>query len=153
MKAVCVLLLLAGCTTSSSTNIHTCDIPATLGRPNGPVGSTVTATGEHFTQTYDTLVQVGGVQAKVSSVTRTDCTICDACVASEINASACDACGPCAACVDSCATCVSRTRLDSTVPAPPTSASPRSLRVVVVSPSRPPAGRIVTPPPVFGLAN
>ena len=97
------VLLLAGCDTTDTSTIHTCTIPATLSPLAGSVGSTVTATGQHFTKGYDTSVRVGGVTARVRDVTRTDCAVCDACIDA---AGAIRADRASTACTASCTTCV-----------------------------------------------
>ena len=62
----------------------------------------ITLDGGPFSATWDTVVRVGGVDASVTDVVRTECDSCDTCRAD----ADCLSCGACADCDAVCATCV-----------------------------------------------
>jgi hypothetical protein len=64
-------------------------------------GDTLVLTGGPQSERFDTVVRIGDVQADVISVSRQDCTICDACQATECVS----LCRSCSQCAPSCETC------------------------------------------------
>ncbi|MEN9784891.1 MAG: hypothetical protein RLZZ299_155 [Pseudomonadota bacterium] len=110
-----MMLLLAACTTGTSTTTPTCALEAPLATPaEAAPGETVVLVVRPLTQSRDTVVTVGDARAEGVEVARTECAACDTCR----DDSGCRTCGPvCAACVEACAPCVETVRF--TVPALP----------------------------------
>ena len=88
----------------------TCDLTVFEPESEVTVGETVTISGTPFTTILDTSVRFNGVEADVTGVERSDCTLCDQCKVS----AQCTACESCEACTTSCETCTETTQL--TVP-------------------------------------
>lgn len=75
---------LHACGAPSISGIEICSLDLTLSASTAAPGDTITATGGPLTELRDTVVTVGGVQATVSDVTRSDecsnaVTGCDLC--------------------------------------------------------------------------
>ncbi len=96
MRALLLMLaLLAACQETTVTLTERCDVYLSALAPDAaPPGAPVVATARPLTQTWDTVVHVGGSPAKVDGVSRTDCAECDSCRSTE-RCSACDACNSC----------------------------------------------------------
>ena len=94
-------LLLAGCHTSTTTTVPSCALDLALDQETAAVGDVVRAVGGPVSDVWDTSVRVGGVDANVLSVDRTDCDACDLCQ----QAAGCDGCGLCTDCTATCDSC------------------------------------------------
>lgn len=101
-----------------------CPVTLTLDVTEAAPGDVVRAVGGPLSTRADTRVQVGGVQASVTDVTRTDCEACDAC-RDELG---CLSCGACAGCDDDCAACTQSVGFE--VPTEPTVAGDVSVQVI-----------------------
>jgi hypothetical protein len=95
---------MTACDATTTLIAQRCDISLSALSPDaGAPGTLVTAEVNPVTKSWDTVVHVGGTQAAVSSVARTDCEICDTCRAEE----GCGDCDTCGACDDVCRdTCI-----------------------------------------------
>ena len=96
-----LLTLTLGCTTTTSVTTLTCDVALVVNATEASPGDTLTATGGPFTQTWDTRVTVGGVEAALIDLVRDDCTACDLC---KIEAE-CVTCATCEDCQTTCESC------------------------------------------------
>ncbi len=98
--------LLLGCTETETLTFDQCEVQASLQPAEALPGDEVVLTGGPFTEPYDTVVQVDGVDGEVLMVERTDCERCDDCLVDWD-------CGPCMSCEhdcdDLCADCVETT--------------------------------------------
>jgi hypothetical protein len=97
-----LVTLLSGCGDEVTTVFTNCNLDVTLTPSSGFPGDVIVATGTPFTSAYDTLIQVGGFNADVLLVERTDCTACDACRPDR----ECSECGSCIRCEVDCDLCV-----------------------------------------------
>jgi hypothetical protein len=92
------LLWLAGCGSTAIDVFETCDLEATLDVNQGAPGDTVVASGGPWTTSWDTRVEIGGVPAPVTAVTRNsacgecevcreeaECLICGTCIGGELD--------------------------------------------------------------------
>ncbi len=99
-----MLALLLACANTAETTFPTCTVDLIGLEPaSAQVGDTVTLTATPLTQLQDSALRVGGVDAVVSSLDRTDCETCDSCRSTNGCAECgqdCDACD--AECRDSC---------------------------------------------------
>ncbi|TNE91837.1 MAG: hypothetical protein EP330_03820 [Deltaproteobacteria bacterium] len=84
-----------------------CTVDGSLDLSEGLPGATVVFTGRPTSELFDTVVHVGGVEAEVVSVDRSDdCVFCDACV-TDADCTGCET--SCADCDAVCETCVETT--------------------------------------------
>lgn len=115
--------LLMGCTETETTTFDQCQVQAMLEPATAGVGEEVVLTGGPFTEPYDTVVQVGGADAQVLEVERTDCDPCDECLEDWD-------CGPCMTCEhdcdELCEACVEITSFE----VPEVSAGPTSVVLI-----------------------
>ena len=104
MRVLLFVLTLSACDEATSPVTQRCDIAlSSLSPEEGAPGTPVAAALTPITQSWDTVVHVGGIDAAVDSVMRTNCETCDTCRTEEN----CDDCEACAACDDACReTCI-----------------------------------------------
>lgn len=103
MKRLALLAVLAACDTASLNLDERCTVTVDASAL-GPVAPSepVTVAARPMSTRWDTRARLGGVDAEVTEVTRTDCLVCDSCKAD----AGCDACDTCDACDDACASCL-----------------------------------------------
>jgi hypothetical protein len=103
MKRLVLVALVAACDTRAVSVDERCrvTVDASALGPVEPLQE-VTLPARPMSTPWDTRARLGGLDAQVTAVARTDCLVCDSCRAD----AGCDACDTCAACTDSCATCV-----------------------------------------------
>ncbi len=88
-----------GCDDVTTTVAQRCDVFLySLTPTSGQAGTPVVAAAQPLTETWDTVVNVDGAQAKIDAISRTDCGECDSCRAEQ----RCDSCDTCDACDDVC---------------------------------------------------
>jgi hypothetical protein len=98
-----LFLMVLACTVGESSTVLHCDLTGPVLTPvEAAPGSTVVAVSRPMTTSWDTLVAVGGSQAAVSAVDRTECEACDTCR----EAAECNVCGTCTECAQECSPCV-----------------------------------------------
>jgi len=89
-------MVLGGCGVVQVDIFEQCTIDAVLEPSAAFAGETIVATGDPFSQPYDTLITVGGERAEISAIDRSQCTRCDTCRAEN----------GCGGCKSACADCV-----------------------------------------------
>lgn len=95
---------LLSCAAEEYVYVPSCTLDAPLAAPaTAAVGDAVVLTSSPLTEVWDTVVTIGGVQAELVSLDRTDCDDCDECVA-DAGCTECDV--QCEDCTETCATCV-----------------------------------------------
>lgn len=142
-----LLVLVAGCTTTTVPVTERCDIDIVDVAPTTVApGDTLVVTGRPFTTPFDTAAYIAGERAAVSEVDRTDCEACDLCR----NQNSCTACDDCDACATECTvTCVETITLE----VPPASAGTTDLRVYNAHGESRPAELVVTAAPDSGTPD
>lgn len=93
--ALALVLTLGGCVDPLGSVLDQCALVVDLTPSEGPVGTEVVALGGPFSNPSDTIVRVGGVDARVLGVERQDCLVCDACRLDQ-DCTSCDTCDACA---------------------------------------------------------
>ena len=92
---------MGGCAQESSTPTPTCTLDLAVESPEVYPGQSLTLSGGPLTAVYDTRAQVGGLNAIVQDISRTECAACDAC-REEAECTGCFACTECEASCDTC---------------------------------------------------
>lgn len=113
------VLLLAACEEVTVDLPDVCVVDVEIGEAVPLVrGEPATLAARPMSATFDTRARVGGLDAFVEEVARTDCLLCDSCRADND----CQVCGTCEACDDPCAACQETVTLvvDPALPAGPT---------------------------------
>lgn len=118
--AVLAALLFVSCTTTTTTRLPACTIPAPRVEPaKAAPGDIVSLYTDALTADWDTVVSIGSVRATVLGVQRDNCSDCDECLdpsdTADTGHADCNACTySCDSCAEVCATCVQYVRI--TVP-------------------------------------
>ena len=98
------ILFQLACVTATDADFPTCTVDLLSFEPAAALpGDSITLTATPLTELQDSSLRVGGVDAAITSVDRTDCETCDSCRTSNGCASCdqdCDACD--AECRDNC---------------------------------------------------
>ena len=97
-----LVLWLLACDTTVESDFPTCEVEMMELDPVAAApGETVNLLGRPLTESWDTVIRVGGVNAEVVAVSREDCTECDSCQ----EAASCNPCLDCDACDRICEIC------------------------------------------------
>lgn len=100
---IALFFMFSACETDSTGYSLQCDLAApALAPAEAAPGESIVATGNAFTEVYDTVVTVGGEAATIIDLERADCVECDECQVS----AGCTACDDCDACATECLPCV-----------------------------------------------
>ena len=94
------LLLLFACETTS-VSFDQCDVALSATSDTVYVGDVLTITGGPQSEPFDTVVHIGDQDAPIVGITRTDCTLCDACRTNTCGG----LCATCPECEPSCGQC------------------------------------------------